>query len=71
VKVTLCERASPSGFPVSYNFLISLTCGFAFRYSSGKCFHVVHARHLALTVFVLVFAFFRDRRFRFYLCYYY
>jgi len=33
---------------VPYHFSISLTCGFAFRYSAGTCFHVMHTRHLAL-----------------------
>jgi len=41
-------RASPSGFPIPYHFSFSLTCGFAFRHSARTCFHVVHARHLAL-----------------------
>jgi len=30
VKVTLCERAWPSGFAVPYHFSISMTAGFAF-----------------------------------------
>jgi len=30
VKVTLCQRDSPSSFAVPYIFLISPTCGFAF-----------------------------------------
>jgi len=51
VKVILCQRASPSGFAVPYNFSIALTCGFAFgeeRVRTETCFHVEYNPHPAL-----------------------
>jgi len=35
-------------FPYHFSISLSLTCCFAFRHSTGTCFHVMHARHLAL-----------------------
>jgi len=44
----------PYGFAVTYNFSILLTCGFAFGHAR-PCFHVVHARHLALKGLINLF----------------
>jgi len=52
VKVTLCERARPSpfGFAVPYHFNFT---HWWFRFRTVQCFHVVHARHLAINVLII------------------
>jgi len=54
----MLARASPSGFPVSYHFSISLTYGFAF--SAETYFHVVYARHLALRRLKMFYHFYQQ-----------